>query len=130
LFRDVRNPVLSNCYSRPKPRKAKDLRNDRNLCDQLLDGEVKDPGSVTVAASASRDSAPRLAGEELRSNRRDQDRHYLFAFQFQMMGMEKDQFPKIADLESKPRNISAQALEKMIRRSAFSGRRDGHLTGL
>ncbi|MFZ1948147.1 MAG: DNA polymerase III subunit beta [bacterium] len=120
-------PVLSNLLLEADAGKIKISATDLDISViSVFDGEVKGSGSVTVAAKRFQEIVRELAGEEVeievdgtkisvtssRSN-------------FKMMGMEKDQFPKIADLESKDRvNISASALEKMIRRSAFSVARD------
>jgi DNA polymerase-3 subunit beta len=83
-------------------------------------------GSITVAAKRLQEIVRELPGDEVEmgvegtriavsSGRAN----------FRMMGMERDQFPRVADLEKLERiNVSGDALDKMIRRSVYSVAKD------
>jgi DNA polymerase-3 subunit beta len=120
-------PVLSNLLLEAEGGRVKISATDLDISViSVLDGEIKGSGAVTVAAKRFQEIIRELPGDEVMI---DVDGTKINVTcsksSFKMMGMEKDQFPKIADLEKKERlAISAPALEKMIRRSAFSVARD------
>ncbi|MFH1219688.1 MAG: DNA polymerase III subunit beta [Candidatus Eisenbacteria bacterium] len=120
-------PVLSNLLFEAEANKVKLSATDLDISViSTLEGEVKGSGSVTIAAKRFQEIVRELAGEEVVIEVDGNKISVTSArSSFRMMGMEKEQFPKIADLEKKDRlNISSGALEKMIRRSIFSVARD------
>jgi DNA polymerase-3 subunit beta len=120
-------PVLSNLLIETQDDKIKISATDLDISViSLLDAEVSKQGAITVAAKRFHEIVRELPGEEvdlevegnritIRCSRAN----------FKMMGMEKDQFPKIADLEKQERiTISSESLEKMIKRSIYSVAKD------
>jgi DNA polymerase-3 subunit beta len=120
-------PVLSNLLLEAENAKVKISATDLDISViSVIDGEVKGSGAVTIAAKRFQEIVRELPGEDVEL---EVDGNKITVTcsraSFRMMGMEKDQFPKIADLEKKERaTIGAQALEKMIRRSIFSVAKD------
>jgi DNA polymerase-3 subunit beta len=120
-------PVLSNLLLEAEGNKVKISATDLDISViSLVDGEVKGSGAVTVAAKRFQEIVRELPGDEVAI---DVDGTKITVTcsraSFKMMGMEKDQFPKIADLDKKERiTVPAGALEKLIRRSVFSVAKD------
>jgi DNA polymerase-3 subunit beta len=120
-------PVLSNLLLEAKAGKLKVSATDLDISViSLLDCDVTRDGSITVAAKRFQEIVRELPGDEveievegtriaIRAGRAN----------FRMMGMEKDQFPRVADLEKLDRiNIGGDALDKMIRRSVYAVAKD------
>lgn len=120
-------PVLSNLLLETQKDGIKISATDLDISViSLLECKVTKEGSITVAAKRLQEIVRELPGDEvdievdgtrigIKSGRAN----------FRMMGMEKDQFPKIADLEKEERiTVSAETLDKMIRRSIYSVARD------
>ena len=120
-------PVLSNLLLEAQDGKVKISATDLDISViSVMDGDVTGSGAVTVPAKRFQEIVRELPGEEVLLDV-DGTRISVTSGRasFKMMGMEKDQFPKIADLEKKDRvTIGSGALEKMIRRSVFSVARD------
>ena len=120
-------PVLSNLLLETQDSNLKVSATDLDISViSLLECEVISEGSITVAAKRLQEIVRELPGEELEMEV-DGTRISINSGRanFRMMGMEKDQFPRVADLEKLERiNISGDALEKMIRRSAYSVAKD------
>jgi len=120
-------PVLSNLLLEAEGKRVKLSATDLDISViSVVEGEVKGSGAVTVAAKRFQEIVRELAGEDV-DIEVDGTKIGVTCSRssFRMMGMEKDQFPKIADLEKKDRmTVAAPALEKMIRRSVFSVARD------
>lgn len=120
-------PVLSNLLLEVEDGKITLSATDLDISViSTVDGDVKGAGAVTIPAKRFLEIVRELPGEEVEI---DVDGNKISVTcgraSFKMMGMEKDQFPKIADLEKKERvSISAQMLEKMIKRSVFSVAKD------
>jgi DNA polymerase-3 subunit beta len=120
-------PVLSNLLIETKGEKIKVSATDLDISViSLLDCNVSKEGAITVAAKRFHEIVRELPGEDV-DLEVDGNRISITCSRasFKMMGMEKDQFPKIANLEKEERmTLSAEALEKMIRRSIYSVARD------
>lgn len=120
-------PVLSNLLIETQGDKIKVSATDLDISViSLLDCDVSKEGAITVAAKRFHEIVRELPGEDV-DLEVDGNRISITCSRasFKMMGMEKDQFPKIANLEKEERiNLSAEALEKMIRRSIYSVARD------
>ncbi|MFH1313294.1 MAG: DNA polymerase III subunit beta [Candidatus Eisenbacteria bacterium] len=120
-------PVLSNLLIETEGDRVKVSATDLDISViSLLDCEILKKGSITVGAKRFQEIVRELPGEEV-DLEVDGNRITIICSRanFRMMGMEKDQFPKIADLEKEEKiSISAAALEKMIRRSIYSVARD------
>ncbi len=120
-------PVLSNLLLEAEGNRVKISATDLDISViSVIDGEVKGSGSITIPAKRFQEIVRELPGEEVEI---DIDGNKISVTcsraSFKMMGMEKEQFPKIADLEKKERvAIASQALDKMIRRSIFSVAKD------
>ena len=120
-------PVLSNLLLETEGDKIKISATDLDISViSRLECEVSKQGAITVAAKRFQEITRELPGDEvdlevegtritITSGRAN----------FRMMGMGKDQFPKIADLEKEERiTLKADALEAMIRRSVYSVAKD------
>lgn len=120
-------PVLSNLLIETEGDKIKISATDLDISViSMLECEISKKGSITVGAKRFQEIVRELPGEEV-DLEVDGNRMTIVCSRanFRMMGMEKDQFPKIADLGKEERiSISARALEKMIRRSIYSVARD------
>jgi DNA polymerase-3 subunit beta len=120
-------PVLSNLLIETEGGRLKISATDLDISViSLADCEVKAEGAITVAAKRFQEVVRELPGEEVDLSV-EGNRISVTCSQssFKMMGMEKEQFPKIADLEAEERiSIPADTLEKMIRRSIYSVARD------
>lgn len=120
-------PVLSNLLLETEGDGIKISATDLDISViSRLECEVSKQGAITVAAKRFQEITRELPGDDvdlevagtkitITSGRAN----------FRMMGMEKDQFPKIADLEKEKRiTLNADALEGMIRRSVYSVAKD------
>jgi DNA polymerase-3 subunit beta len=120
-------PVLSNLLLETQAGKLKVSATDLDISViSLLECEVLKEGSITVAAKRLQEIVRELPGDEVEmtvegtrigisSGRAN----------FRVMGMEKDQFPRVADLEKLERiKIGGDSLDKMIRRSAYAVAKD------
>jgi DNA polymerase-3 subunit beta len=120
-------PVLSNLLLETPAGKLKVSATDLDISViSLLECEVAEEGAITVGAKRLQEIVRELPGDEvemevegthigIKSGRAN----------FRMMGMEKDQFPRVPDLEDLERiKISGEALGKMIGRSAYAVARD------
>jgi DNA polymerase-3 subunit beta len=120
-------PVLSNLLLETEGDKIKISATDLDISViSLLECDVSKQGAITVAAKRLQEIIRELPGDEV-DIEVDGTRISIASGRanFRMMGMEKDQFPKVADLEKEDRiSLSASALEKMIRRSVYSVARD------
>jgi DNA polymerase-3 subunit beta len=120
-------PVLSNLLLEAYDDKLKVSATDLDISVlSLLECEVMSEGSITVAAKRLQEIVRELPGDEVEMEV-DGTRIAISSGRanFRMMGMEKDQFPRVADLEKLERiKISGDSLEKMIRRSAYSVAKD------
>ena len=120
-------PVLSNLLLETEGDKIKISATDLDISViSLVECEVSKEGSITVAAKRLQEIARELPGDEV-DLEVDGTRISITSGRanFRMMGMEKDQFPKIADLENQERiTLSAEAMDKMIRRSVYSVAKD------
>jgi DNA polymerase-3 subunit beta len=120
-------PVLSNLLIETQDDKIRVSATDLDISViSLLECEVAKKGSITVAAKRFHEIIRELPGEEV-DLEVDGNRISIACARasFKMMGMEKEQFPKVANLEKHERiNISSEALDKMIRRSIYSVARD------
>jgi DNA polymerase-3 subunit beta len=120
-------PVLSNLLIETVDGKIKISATDLDISViSLLDCEVSREGAITVAAKRFQEIVRELPGDdvdlEVEGNRISVR---CSRANFKMMGMEKEQFPKVADLEKEEKiTVSARALEKMIRRSTYSVAKD------
>jgi DNA polymerase-3 subunit beta len=120
-------PVLSNLLLETEGDKIKISATDLDISViSLLECEVSKQGSITVAARRVQEIVRELPGDEV-DLEADGTRITITSGRanFKVMGMEKDQFPKIADLEREERiTLSSEALDKMIRRSVYSVAKD------
>jgi DNA polymerase-3 subunit beta len=120
-------PVLSNLLLETQGDKIKVSATDLDISViSLLDCNISKEGAITVAAKRFHEIIRELPGEDVDLTV-DGNRISITCSRanFKMMGMEKDQFPKIANLEKEERiTISADALERMIRRSVYSVAKD------
>lgn len=120
-------PVLSNLLIETQDNKIKVSATDLDISViSVLECDVAKQGSITVAAKRFHEIIRELPGEEV-DLQVDGNRISITCARasFRMMGMEKEQFPKIADLGKHDRmTISSEALEKMIRRSIYSVAKD------
>jgi DNA polymerase-3 subunit beta len=120
-------PVLSNLLLETCAGNLKVSATDLDISViSLVECEVLSEGSITVAAKRLQEIVRELPGDEVElvvegtrigisSGRAN----------FRMMGMEKDQFPRVPDLEKVDRiKISGDALDKMIRRSVYAVAKD------
>jgi DNA polymerase-3 subunit beta len=120
-------PVLSNLLIETEGDKVKISATDLDISViSQLECEIKKKGSITVGAKRFQEIVRELPGEDV-DLEVDGNRITITCSRanFRMMGMEKDQFPKIADLDKEEKiDIDGGALEKMIRRSIYSVARD------
>jgi DNA polymerase-3 subunit beta len=120
-------PVLSNLLLETHGDKIKVSATDLDISIISLVGcEVAKAGAITVAAKRFHEIIRELPGDEV-DLAVDGTRITVTCSRanFKMMGMEKDQFPKMADLEKEDRiTLSGDTLTKMIRRSVYSVARD------
>ncbi len=120
-------PVLSNLLLETKQKKLRVSATDLDISViSLVECEVMKEGSITVAAKRLQEIVRELPGDEVEMEV-DGTRIAISSGRanFKVMGMEKDQFPRVADLEKVERiNISGDALDKMIRRSVYSVAKD------
>ena len=120
-------PVLSNLLIETQDNRMKVSSTDLDISViSLVECEVKSEGSITIAAKRLQEIVRELPGEEVEMEV-EGTRVSISSGRanFKVMGMEKDQFPRVADLEKAERiKISGDALEKMIRRSAYSVAKD------
>jgi DNA polymerase-3 subunit beta len=120
-------PVLSNLLLETEGDKIKISATDLDISViSRLECEVSKQGAITVAAKRFQEITRELPGEDV-DLEVDGTRITITSGRanFRMMGMEKDQFPKIADLEKEERiTLKADALEGMIRRSVYSVAKD------
>jgi DNA polymerase-3 subunit beta len=120
-------PVLSNLLIETEGDKVKISATDLDISViSLLKCEIAKKGSITVGAKRFQEIVRELPGEDV-DLEVDGNRITITCSRasFRMMGMEKDQFPKIADLGKEEKiNISGAALGKMIRRSIYSVAKD------
>jgi DNA polymerase-3 subunit beta len=120
-------PVLSNLLLETEAGNLKVSATDLDISViSLLDCEILSEGSITVAAKRLQEIVRELPGDDvelsvegtrigINSGRAN----------FRMMGMEKDQFPRVPDLEKvEPIKINGDALDKMIRRSVYAVAKD------
>jgi len=120
-------PVLSNLLLETHEKKLKVSATDLDISViSLIECEVAEEGSITVAAKRLQEIIRELPGDQVEMGV-DGTRISVSSGRanFRMMGMERDQFPRVADLEKMERiNVSGDALDKMIRRSVYSVARD------
>jgi DNA polymerase-3 subunit beta len=120
-------PVLSNLLIETQDNKVRVSATDLDISIiSLLECDVAKQGSITVAAKRFHEIIRELPGEDV-DLEVDGNRISITCARasFRMMGMEKEQFPKIADLGKHDRmTMSSEALEKMIRRSIYSVAKD------
>lgn len=120
-------PVLSNLLIETQDNRMKVSATDLDISViSLVECEVKSEGSITIAAKRLQEIVRELPGEEVEMEV-EGTRVSISSGRanFKVMGMEKDQFPRVADLEQAERiNLSGDALEKMIRRSVYSVAKD------
>ncbi len=120
-------PVLSNLLLDVEGDRitisATDL--DISIISQL-NGEVSEAGSITVAARRLYEIVRELPGEQVDiTTDGNQITITCSRASFKMMGMEKEQFPQIANLENEERiSVNAEVLEKMIRRTVYAVAKD------
>ena len=120
-------PVLSNLLLEVDGGKVKLSATDLDISViSMVEAEVKGSGAVTIPAKRFQEIVRELSGEDVEIEVDGNKINVTCSrSNFKIMGMEKDQFPKVADLAKKDRvSISAAVLEKMIRRSIFSVARD------
>jgi DNA polymerase-3 subunit beta len=120
-------PVLSNLLLETEGEKLKLSATDLDISVISSVGcEISKQGAITVAAKRLHEIVRELPEEDI-DIKVDGERISITCSRstFRMMGMEKEQFPKIADLgKEKKINIGGELLEKMIRRSVYSVARD------
>jgi DNA polymerase-3 subunit beta len=120
-------PVLSNLLLETHGDKIKITATDLDISViSLLRCEVTKQGAITVAAKRFQEIVRELPGEDV-DLEVEETRIAITSARanFRMMGMEKDQFPKVADLEKEKRiAIKGETLDKMIRRSVYSVAKD------
>jgi DNA polymerase-3 subunit beta len=120
-------PVLSNLLLETHQKKLKVSATDLDISViSLLECEVVKEGSITVAAKRLQEIVRELPGDDVEMEV-EGTRIAISSgpANFRVMGMEKDQFPRVADLEKVERiNIGGDALDKMIRRSIYSVAKD------
>ncbi len=120
-------PVLSNLLLETEGDKIKISATDLDISViSRLECEILKQGAITVAAKRFQEIIRELPGDDV-DLEVDGTRITITSGRanFRMMGMEKDQFPKIADLEKEEKiSLKADTLEGMIRRSVYSVAKD------
>jgi DNA polymerase-3 subunit beta len=120
-------PVLSNLLLETEGDRLKMSATDLDISViSSVECNVSKAGAIAVAAKRLQEIIRELAGEEV-ALEVDGTRISIACGRsnFKMMGMEKDQFPKIADLSAEERiAMDGDTLAKMIRRSVYSVARD------
>jgi DNA polymerase-3 subunit beta len=120
-------PVLSNLLLETEGNNLKISATDLDISVISLVGcEVTREGAITVAAKRFQEIIRELPGDEV-DLEVDGAKITVTCSRasFKMMGMEKDQFPKIADLGKQERiTLSSDMLAKMIKRSVYSVAKD------
>jgi DNA polymerase-3 subunit beta len=120
-------PVLSNLLLETEQNKIRVSATDLDISViSWLDCEVTKEGSITIAAKRFQEIIRELPGDdvdlEVEGNRITVS---CSTANFRMMGMEKEQFPKVADLQKEERiTVASDALGRLIRRSIYSVARD------
>ncbi len=120
-------PVLSNLLLETDGDKLRISATDLDISIiSSVACEVGKQGAITVAAKRLQEIVRELPDEDV-DIKVDGEKISIKCSRstFRMMGMEKEQFPKIADLSKEKKiKISGGLLEKMIRRSVYSVARD------
>ena len=120
-------PVLSNLLLETEGGKLKISATDLDISViSSVECEIGKQGAITVAAKRLQEIVRELPDEDI-DIKVDGEKIGITCSRstFRMMGMEKDQFPKIADLSAeKKTKLSGDLLAKMIRRSVYSVARD------
>lgn len=120
-------PVLSNLLFEVEGDRIKISATDLDISMiSQMQGDISEPGSITVAARRLYEIIRELPGEEVDIVADgNQITVTCSRASFKMMGMEKEQFPKIANLENEERvSLDAQALQKMIKRTVYAVAKD------
>ncbi|MGD9402446.1 MAG: DNA polymerase III subunit beta [bacterium] len=120
-------PVLSNLLLETEGENLKISATDLDISVISSVGcEIGKQGAITVAAKRLQEIVRELPDEDI-DIKVDGEKISITCSRstFRMMGMEKEQFPKIANLvKEKKIKLSGDLLEKMIRRSVYSVARD------
>jgi DNA polymerase-3 subunit beta len=120
-------PVLSNLLFETEGDKLKISATDLDISVISSVGcNISKQGAITVAAKRLQEIVRELPDEDI-DIKVDGEKISITCSRstFRMMGMEKEQFPKIADLaKEKKIKIAGGLLEKMIKRSVYSVARD------
>jgi DNA polymerase-3 subunit beta len=120
-------PVLSNLLLETEGEKLKISATDLDISVISSVGcEIGKQGAITVAAKRLQEITRELPDEGI-DIKVDGEKIGITCSRstFRMMGMEKEQFPKIADLTKEKRiKLGGDLLEKMIKRSVYSVARD------
>ena len=120
-------PVLSNLLLETEGENLKISATDLDISVISSVGcEIGKQGAITVAAKRLQEIVRELPDEDI-DIQVDGEKINITCSRstFRMMGMEKDQFPKIADLaKEKKIELSGELLEKMIKRSVYSVAKD------
>jgi DNA polymerase-3 subunit beta len=120
-------PVLSNLLLETEGENLKISATDLDISViSSVACEVGKQGAITVAAKRLQEIVRELPDEDI-DMKVDGEKISITCSRstFRMMGMEKEQFPKIADLaKEKKIKLSGEILEKMIKRSAYSVAKD------
>jgi DNA polymerase-3 subunit beta len=120
-------PVLSNLLLETQGDELRISATDLDISVISSVGcEIGKQGAITVAAKRLQEIVRELPEEDI-DIKVDGEKISITCSRstFRMMGMEKEQFPKIADLHKQKKiKLSGDLLEKMIRRSVYSVAKD------
>ncbi len=120
-------PVLSNLLIETEGGRMKISATDLDISViSNVECDVEEEGAITVAARRLQEIVRELSGEDVLIEAKGEKIAITCErATFRMMGMEKEQFPKIADLtQEKKISLSGELLEKMIKRTIYSVARD------
>ncbi len=120
-------PILSNMLVEAEEGKLRISSTDLDISViSEIEANVSEEGSVIIAARRLSEIVRELSGEEVYLEGDEKQLRITCArAAFRLMGMEKEQFPKIVDLENEKRiTVDGKALEKMIRSTIYAVAKD------
>lgn len=120
-------PILSNMLIEAQANKLRVSSTDLDISViSEIEAEVDQDGSIIIAARRLNEIVRELSGEQVYLEGDDKQLRVTSGrAAFRLMGMEKEQFPKLADLESEKKfSIDGSALQKMIRSTVYAVAKD------
>ncbi|MGQ9603331.1 MAG: DNA polymerase III subunit beta [bacterium] len=120
-------PVLSNMLIEARERGLRVSSTDLDISIiSEIEADVSEEGSIIVAARRLNEIVRELSGEDVHLEGDEKQLRITSArAAFRLMGMEKEQFPKIADLEGEKKlTVDGSVLQKMIKSTTYAVAKD------